>query len=309
MAFTMMTLDMCGGMKMILIDYNQISISNLMAELNKRPTDNIDFDLVRHMILNTIRGYRKRWHDEFGEVVIACDNRRYWRRQVFPNYKASRKKTREDSGYDWNTIFECLGQVKSELDEFMPYPVIDVDGAEADDVIGTLAEYSQLNDLDQDTLFDIPKPFLIISADHDFQQLQKWENVKQWSPMRKKFVEIKDNPSQVLMEHIISGDKGDGVPNILSDDDVFTEGKRQRPIRKTLVAEWKTKPPEEWVTGDMAAGYIRNKKMVDLSQTPPIIKDEIILQYELQCRKNRSEVRGYFERNNLNRLLESVDDF
>ena len=115
----------------------------------------------------------------------------------------------------------------------------------------------------------------------------------------------KDNPSQVLMEHIISGDKGDGVPNILSDDDVFTGGKRQRPIRKTLVVEWKTKPPEEWVTGDMA-GYIRNKKMVDLSQTPPIIKDEIILQYELQCRKNRSEVRGYFERNNLNRLLEML---
>ena len=294
---------------MILIDYNQISISNLMAELNKRPTDNIDFDLVRHMILNTIRGYRKRWHDEFGEVVIACDNRRYWRRSVFPNYKASRKKTREDSGYDWSTIFEVLGQVKSELDEFMPYPVIDVDGAEADDVIGTLAEYSQLNDLNQESLFDIPKPMLIVSADHDFQQLQKWENVKQWSPIRKKFVTLTENPQQVLMEHIISGDKGDGVPNILSDDDVFTEGKRQRPIRKALIAEWKTQPPSEWVTGEMAAGYIRNKQMVDLSQTPQDIKSEIVLQYELQCRKNRSEVRDYFERHNLNRLLETIDDF
>ena len=294
---------------MILVDYNQISISNLMAELNNRDSDHIDFDLVRHMILNTIRGYRKRWHEEYGEIVIACDNRRYWRRKVFPNYKASRKKTREDSGHDWNTIFDVLGQVKSELDEFMPYPVIDVDGAEADDVIGTLAEYSQLNDLNQESLFDIPKPMLIVSADHDFQQLQKWENVKQWSPIRKKFVAIKGDPKQVLMEHIISGDKGDGVPNILSDDDVFTEGKRQRPIRKALIAEWKTKAPEEWVTGDMAAGYIRNKQMVDLSQTPQDIKSEIVMQYELQCRKNRSEVREYFQRHNLNRLLESVDDF
>ena len=215
----------------------------------------------------------------------------------------NRKKTREDSGYDWNTIFDVLGQVKAELDEFMPYPVIDVDGAEADDVIGTLAEYSQLNDLNQESLFDIPKPMLIVSADHDFQQLQKWENVKQWSPIRKKFVHIKGDPKQVLMEHIISGDKGDGVPNILSDDDVFTEGKRQRPIRKALIAEWKTKAPEEWVTGDMSAGYIRNKQMVDLSQTPQDIKSEIVMQYELQCRKNRSEVREYFQRHNLNRLL------
>ena len=294
---------------MILVDYNQISISNLMAELNKRQDDHIDFDLVRHMILNTIRGYRKRWYAEYGEIVIACDNRRYWRRSVFPNYKASRKKTREDSGYDWSTIFEVLGQVRSELDEFMPYPVIDVDGAEADDVIGALAEYSQENDLTDHPMFAEPQPLLIISADHDFQQLQKWSNVKQWSPIRKKFVTLTENPQQVLMEHIISGDKGDGVPNILSDDDVFTEGKRQRPIRKALIAEWKTQPPSEWVTGEMAAGYIRNKQMVDLSQTPQDIKSEIVLQYELQCRKNRSEVRDYFERHNLNRLLETIDDF
>ena len=294
---------------MILVDYNQISISNMMAELNKRQDDHIDFDLVRHMILNTIRGYRKRWYPEYGEIVIACDNRRYWRRSVFPNYKASRKKTREDSGYDWSTIFEILGQVKSELDEFMPYPVIDVDGAEADDVIGALAEYSQESDLTDHPMFAEPHPLLIISADHDFQQLQKWSNVKQWSPIRKKFVTLTENPQQVLMEHIISGDKGDGVPNILSDDDVFTEGKRQRPIRKALIAEWKTQPPSEWVTGEMAAGYIRNKQMVDLSQTPQDIKSEIVLQYELQCRKNRSEVRDYFERHNLNRLLETIDDF
>ena len=255
------------------------------------------------------RSYRTRWGEEYGEIVIACDNRRYWRREVFPNYKASRKKTREDSGYDWNTIFDCLGQVKSELDEFMPYPVIDVTGAEADDVIGTLAEYSQLNDLNQETLFDIPKPFLIISADHDFQQLQKWENVKQWSPIRKRFVQIESSPQEILMEHIISGDKGDGVPNILSDDDVFVSGKRQRPIRKNLIAEWKTQKPEEWVTGDMVEGYIRNRTMVDLSQTPQNIKDEIVAQYELQRNKGRDEVHKYFSKFNLHRLMDKVEEF
>lgn len=292
---------------MILVDYNQISISNLMAELNKRQTEDIDFDLVRHMILNTIRSYRTRWSKEYGEVVIACDNRRYWRRKVFPNYKASRKKTREDSGYDWSTIFECLGAVKQELAEYMPYPVIDVNGAEADDVIGTLAEYSQTSD--KSGLFESAEPFLIVSADHDFQQLQKWENVAQWSPIRKKFVKIDKPAEEILMEHIIIGDKGDGVPNILSDDDVFTNGKRQRPIRKTLIAEWKTKKPAEWVTGDMVEGYIRNKTMVDLSQTPQEIKDDIIAQYELQKNKNRDDVYKYFSEFNLYRLIENIEDF
>ena len=294
---------------MILVDYNQISISNLMAEMNRRKDDNIDFDLVRHMILSTILSYRTRWGEEYGEVVIACDNRKYWRRGIFPHYKASRKKSRQDSGYDWNTIFDCLGQVKSELDEFMPYPVIDVTGAEADDVIGTLAEYSQENDLTEHSLFQEPKPFLIVSADHDFQQLQKWHNVKQWSPIRKKFVEITSTPEEILMEHIISGDKGDGVPNILSDDDVFVTDKRQSPIRKALIAQWKKQKPEEWVTGDMVEGYIRNRTMVDLSQTPQDIKDEIVSQYEMQQNKGREDVHKYFSKYNLHNLINKIEDF
>ena len=138
----------------------------------------------------------------------------------------------------------------------MPYPVIDVDGAEEDDVIVTLAEWSQENDLVEEGLFQTPRPLLIISGDHDFQQLQKFPNVVQYSPLKKRFVTIKESAEAILREHIIRGDKGDGVPNILSEDDSFVEGIRQRPIRKTLVAEWKSKKPEEWVTGEMAAGYI-----------------------------------------------------
>ena len=200
---------------MIVIDYNQTFISNYMAETRGRPDVEMNIDLLRHMILNQIRKYRTQFTDEFGEVVIACDNRHYWRREVYPYYKASRKKTRESSGHDWSSIFDALHQIRTELDEYLPYPVIDVDGAEADDVIGALAEYSQDNDLDNDqTLFADPKPFLILSGDHDFQQLQKFHNVKQWSPIKRRWVKLTGSPQEVLMEHIITGDKGDGVPNI-----------------------------------------------------------------------------------------------
>tara|TARA_S200000501_G_scaffold338869_1_gene346044 strand:- start:1120 stop:2004 length:885 start_codon:yes stop_codon:yes gene_type:complete len=294
---------------MIIVDYNQISISNLMAELNGSKDSDINIDLVRHMILNTLRSFKTRWGDEYGDLVIACDNRRYWRRQVFPQYKASRKKTREDSGYDWSSIFEGLSLVKHELQQHMPYPVIDVDGAEADDVIGTLAEWSQENDLVEEGLFESPRPLLIISGDHDFQQLQKFPNVVQYSPLKKRFVTIKESAEAILREHIIRGDKGDGVPNILSEDDSFVEGIRQRPIRKTLVAEWKSKKPEEWVTGEMAAGYIRNKTMVDLSQTPEEIKEQIVFQYTKQLNKSSEDMYKYFMNFSLDRLIEVIDEF
>ena len=211
---------------MIVIDYNQTFISNYMAETRGRPDVEMNLDLLRHMILNQIRNYRKRFGNEYGEVVIACDNRHYWRRDVYPFYKASRKKSRDSSGHDWSSIFDALHQIRSELDEFLPYPVLDIDGAEADDVIGALAEYSQENDMTDHPMFAEAEPFLILSGDHDFQQLQKYSNVQQFSPIKKKWVKLDGTPQEVLMEHIISGDKGDGVPNILSDDDTFvTEGK------------------------------------------------------------------------------------
>ena len=293
---------------MIIIDYNQTFISNFMAETRGRPDVEVNVDLLRHMILNQIRGYRKRFGNEYGEVVIACDNRHYWRREVYPFYKAARKKARDSSGHDWSSIFDALHMIRSELDEFMPYPVLDIDGAEADDVIGALAEYSQSSKTG--VLFEEAEAVIIISGDHDFQQLQKFPNVAQYSPMKKKMVTLTESPSEVLLEHIITGDKGDGVPNILSADDTFvTEGKRQKPIRKTLLAEWKKMKPEEFINGEMAAGYVRNKQLVDLSMTPQSIKDDVISSYEKQLEKGRSELLNYFIKYRLKNMIEVAEDF
>ena len=293
---------------MIVIDYNQTFISNYMAETRGHPDVEMNIDLLRHMILNQIRNYKKRFGNDFGDVVIACDNRRYWRREVYPYYKASRKKSRESSGHDWSSIFDALHQIRAEIDEFLPYPVIDVDGAEADDVIGVLAEYSQTSK--EGALFEESEPFLIISGDHDFQQLQKFANVKQYSPIKEKWVKLDCTPQEVLMEHIITGDKGDGVPNILSDDDTFvTEGKRQKPIRKTILAEWKKQKPEDFVSGDMASGYIRNRQLVDLSMTPQEIKDEVVKEYENQQGKSREHLLNYFVKYRLRNMMEVAEDF
>jgi len=295
---------------MIVIDYNQVAIGAFMAEVRGRTDVEVNLPLLRHMILNTIRAYNKKHHEEFGELVIACDNRHYWRRSIFPYYKAGRKATRESSGMDWNTIFEALNIVREELDEVFPYAVINVDGAEADDVIGTLAEYSQTIGEESPLFGDItPDPFLIVSGDHDFQQLQKYSNVKQWAPAQKKWVKIKVPASEVLLEHIIRGDKGDGVPNILSPDDCFVEGKRQKPIRKNLVAKWIKQKPEDWVTGDMAAGYVRNSQLVDLTKTPDDIKEAIINSYSSQTNKDKSHLLDYFIKNKMKHMIDVIDEF
>lgn len=293
---------------MIVVDYNQTAISSLMANLAGRRDVEVNIPLVRHMIINALRSYRKKFGPEFGDMVIACDNRHYWRRQYFPNYKANRKKSREDSGFDWNSIFEALHLVRAELAEHFPYPVIDIDGAEADDVIATLAEYSQTSNTDG--LLPSQEPFLVLSGDHDFNQLQKWGNVKQYAPVQKKFIKLTETPEAVLMEHIIMGDKGDGVPNILSDDDTFVNGDRQRPIRKDKLAEWKTQKPEDFITSDeMWRNFQRNRELVDLSRIPEDIKESIIDSYEKQKGGDRSGLLNYFIANRMTQLIELVDEF
>ena len=296
---------------MIIVDYNQTAIGSFMAEIKGRSDVEVNLPLLRHMIINTIRSYNKRWSNDYGHLVIACDNRHYWRKKEFPYYKAGRRGASLASALDWGEIFNALNIVRYELAEVFPYPVIDVDGAEADDVIGTLAEYSQTLG-EPGPLFEdevTPDPFLIVSGDHDFKQLQKFPNVRQYAPAQKKWVKITEPAHQVLMEHIITGDKGDGIPNMFSDDDTFVTGTRQRPIKKTLLAKWKTMKPEEFVNGDGAHGYNRNSLLVDLTRTPQDIKDAIIHSYTSQTNKDKSALLDYFNKHRMRQMVDVIDEF
>ena len=181
---------------------NQISVASVMMHLHMSKSKEIDENMVRHMILNSLRMYRTRFSSEFNELVLCYDSKHYWRRDYFPEYKSGRRKTREKSSHDWDAIFICLNQIKDELRNNLPYKFLEVYGAEADDIIGTLcSEYSE--------------EIMIISGDKDFIQLQKYPNVKQFSPITKKTVNGK-NPGAYLKEHIFKGDSSDGVPNVLS---------------------------------------------------------------------------------------------
>ena len=209
---------------MILVDMNQISLASMMMHLHMSKSKEIDENMVRHMILNSLRMYRTKFSSEFGELVLCYDSKHYWRRDYFPQYKSGRRKTREKSEHDWDAIFLCLNKIRDELRDNMPYKFMEVYGAEADDIIGVLcSEYSD--------------EIMIISGDKDFIQLQKYPNVKQYSPITKKSVNGA-NPGGYLKEHIFRGDTGDGVPNVLSPDNTFTDGLRQKPLGKKKIASW-----------------------------------------------------------------------
>lgn len=300
---------------MIIVDFNQTAISTLMAELAGRTDVEIRKDLIRHMIINAIRSYKVKFGAEFGELVIACDNRKYWRKDKFPYYKASRKKARQDSGFDWKLIFDTLSEIRAELHQVFPYQVIDVEGAEADDVIAVLAAWTQTNDLKNSAgLFGEPEPqpLLILSGDHDFIQLQKYKNVSQFSPIHKKWIKPDQSIQHYLMEHIIKGDKGDGIPNILSADDTFTTDARQRPITTKKMEPWLSINPDEFITHvdtETARNFQRNRYLIDFDYIPDTIRNNIIGAWQNQPRKDKSQLLNYFMEHKMKNLIDSLGDF
>ena len=284
---------------MILVDMNQISLANVMMHLNMNKKTEPDKAMVRHMIYNSLRMYRSRFFEEYGEMIICYDSKSYWRREIFPQYKASRRKGREQSSLDWDSIFNCLNEIKSELTDFFPYKVLEVFGAEADDIIAVLCGELE---------FDNGKT-LIVSGDKDFIQLQKYKNVTQYSPITKKFVNGED-PVRYLQEHILKGDASDGVPNVLSPDNTFVDGLRQRPLGKKKIDAWVDNNIHDVLPNDETIrNYQRNKKLIDLDQSPKELFADILVQYYKAPEGDRSKLLNYFIQKRLNNLIESIGDF
>ena len=290
---------------MILVDLNQVMISNLMGQLYSSKTNDVDEDLLRHMVLNGIRSYRNKFSKEYGELVICCDDTNNWRKDSFPYYKAHRKTNRDESDLDWPNIFNCLNNIRDELKEFFPYKHIRVNRCEADDIIGTICHTEGV------ALGDGKEKILVLSGDKDFIQLQVYANVSQYDPVRKKMIKHKD-PAQYLLEHIAKGDRGDGIPNVLSSDDTFVSGGRQKPMRANrleeimnLVQKYNVDELGEY---EWATGYQRNEILVDLINTPDELQEQILEQFEVDP-GGRDGLFNYFVKKRLNGLIENISEF
>ena len=279
---------------MILIDLSQIMVASTMMSMGKDQSQ-VDINMVRHMVLNSLRMYRSKYHAEYGELVLCCDGRHSWRRDHFPQYKASRKTNRDADSRDWTQIFGCLDTIKSELREFFPYKYIEIEEAEADDIIGFLAKTWN-------------EPIMIISGDKDFIQLQVRDNVDQYSPITKKIV-YDVNPAKYLKEHILRGDSSDGVPNFLSADNCIVDKIRQTPISKKKIELWIDQNPEDFCNEEQLRNYHRNMKLIDLQYTPSNIVDQVGKQFNEVPKGKRSGLLNYFIERKLNNLIENIGEF
>jgi hypothetical protein len=277
------------------MDFSGIAVATIAV--NKVNDEN----MLRHMMLNSVRMYNKKFRDQYGQMIICCDGANNWRRGYFPQYKANRRKNRDDSGFDWAEAFRIMHKVKDEIKENFPYKVIHLEGCEADDIIGTMVEHTQE--------FGQYEEVMIVSSDKDFLQLQKYGNVRQWSHILKK--EIKDpHPKLNLIDKILSGDTGDGVPNVLSGDDTFVNGERQTPLSKKK----KQAIIEDLSDGELLyaaswyRNYQRNETLIDLTKTPNDLKNKIVDEFWITV-FNEGKTLPYLINNNMKQLIGSVEEF
>ena len=278
---------------MILVDLNQVLISNLMAQT--RGEVSADVDMIRHMVMNSLRNYNKMFKEEYGKMVLCSDAADPWRREIFPLYKYSRRKGRDEDERDWTEIFNILHNIKQEIKDNFPYVVLTLDNTEADDIIAVLAKEAK-------------EKVMIISGDKDFIQLQKYTHVKQYAPIQKKMIGEDIDPVVFLREQIIKGDRSDGIPNILSEDDIFTTDKKQAPITKKRLLEW-SNIDNIPLGSETKKYYERNKKLIDLDEIPDRIYNNILNEYKEYKVNDRSQLLTYFIENKLKVMIENISDF
>lgn len=301
---------------MILVDYSQVALAAILTFQRELKGDEAEVkNLIRHVTLSTLKSYKKKYGKEYGELVICCDGRKYWRREVFEHYKASRKKNREASDLDWHLIFDTLNEMRQDIGQHFPWRVIHVDRAEADDIIAVLTEWAQNNDLIMEGLSEEPQKILILSSDKDFKQLQlapfSSGNVRQWSPMQKKYIQAsKQEIMDFTIEHIVKGDTGDGIPNILSKDDVFVVGDRQKPVSAKRLAEFMEKGIDACRTDEEKRNWQRNAMLVAFDNIPAVVKQSIIDTYLSNKPKgDKMTVMNYLMEHRCRLLLDELEDF
>lgn len=301
---------------MILVDYSQVALSAILTfQRELKGTESEVKNLIRHVTLSTLKSYKKKYGAEYGEMVICCDGRKYWRREIFEHYKAGRKKARDASDLDWTLIFDTLSEMRDDIAKHFPWRVIHVERAEADDIIAVLTEWVQTNQLVVEGLMEEPQKVIILSSDKDFKQLQlapfSSGNVRQWSPMQKKYVTAsKQEIIDFTVEHIVKGDAGDGIPNILSKDDVFVVGDRQKPVSAKRLAEFLEKGIDACRNDEEKRNWHRNARLVAFDNIPPEVKQSIVDAYiNNKPVGDKMAVMQYLIEHRCRLLLDELDDF
>ena len=277
--------------EIILIDNNQIILSSIFTAAKTAQSED-DYGFIRHLVLNTYRKYLSKFRRDYGELVICNDSKNVWRKDFFPQYKKNRSERQKKSKFDWGKIFNELHTIREEMKDVFPYRFVQVERAEADDIIAVIAKN-----------FHHKEKIMIVSSDKDFQQLQRYPNVEQYSPSKKGILRC-DDPYDFLLDHVVRGDSSDGVPNAISDDAVFVEGRRQTRLTNKKIEELKE------VGFQQEDNFMeRNQKLIDLTMVPDYIEEETMRQMETEVSGDRSKILDYMMKYRLRSLIDNLEDF
>lgn len=280
---------------MIIMDLSNLVFSQVL-DFERTTKMQPDMQVIRNLVIDRMRTHKEKLREFADEIVIAVDSRYYQRKRVFKYYKAKRAAGREASTFDWDAFFPMFDAFKQELRDYFPVKMIEVEGAEADDIMGVLG-----------MRYGPHKKVCIVTSDHDMIQVQQiCPQVKQWSAFHGKFLTPK-NAEYDLFTHIVKGDGGDGIPNILSPDDVLvTPGARQKSVMtKKMVeqAKFGVEQPDQFCdTEIMLERFNRNRTLVDLRMIPEEIQSSIVEAYE-ESKPNVGKMYDYLMANRLTKIL------
>lgn len=297
-------------MKKVLVDFSQTAISSVAVFANELKGGDPK-NMIKHIILNQLLGLKRRFG---GQLIICCDSRSYWRRAEFPSYKGHRKHSKDAGFLDWTMVYEVLGEMKQELSEFFPYKVLEVAGAEADDIIPVLISYFDENELVNTGLIEEPAEIVIVSTDGDYSQLQKYRQVKQWNNVTKKML-VSKNPKQDLIGYICQGQTKDNIPNVCTSDKWAADRAadipaRASPFKTSRLIDFYNRGYDACLNEDEKRNYRRNELLLDFDKIPSSVQGDIIRSYHsTEITSSKKKIYDYLLGKRMKLLIASHSDF
>ena len=197
---------------------------------------------------------------ESNSVILCQEGKKNWRYDVFEDYKSNRKEAKAKSKLDFDTFYPMADSFCEKLKQYVPNIYqLKVEGSEGDDLIAILTKNLT------------PKNEVVcVSTDRDFYQLLKYNGYSQYHPIKRQYVHVV-NPERYLLEKIVVGDKGDGIPHVKPKVSVKTAAS----IVEAGLEDWLSKEDPQ-----IRANFERNKKLIDFDCIPVHVQQKVMEEFK-----------------------------
>jgi len=290
-------------MTTLIIDYNNISLMACFSKDCGMQTDEPNYRIWEFMVFERIYDYIRKFKN-ITEVIIAQDNKQYWRRKYWPRYKEKRAEQKEKMDVDWDTFYSYMNKLFIDIKNHFPFKCINIKYCEADDTIGHLG-------------LTLNRDIVILSSDSDYKQLLT-KRVKCFSPYTQKYLECKD-PEKFLLESCLMGQAKDAIFNVITPEDYPIELRKPGFGPKKLetwistgldiMLNKKIKYNKPTYKGEVLPKdrFHRNQVLMDFRKIPKVLTKEIDVTYNTYELPEIGKSYDFFVQKNWNRFLQEFE--